>query len=57
VSAAQLHLRRAVYELRGVSKTFERRDVQALDKVDLTLAQGTFASVIGASGCGKSTLL
>jgi NitT/TauT family transport system ATP-binding protein len=47
----------AVYELRGVSKTFARRNVQALDKVDLTLRQGEFAAVIGSSGCGKSTLL
>jgi NitT/TauT family transport system ATP-binding protein len=46
-----------VYELRGVSKTFARRNVQALDKVDLTLHKGEFAAVIGASGCGKSTLL
>lgn len=57
MSAAQPQIRRAVYELRGVSKTFARRDVRALDSVDLTLPEGTFASVIGASGCGKSTLL
>jgi NitT/TauT family transport system ATP-binding protein len=48
---------RPVYELRGVSKTFARRNVQALDKVDLVLREGTFSSVIGPSGCGKSTLL
>ena len=48
---------RPVYELRGVSKTFVRRNVQALDRIDLVLAEGSFASVIGASGCGKSTLL
>lgn len=48
---------RPVYELRGVSKTFARRNVHALDKVDLTLTEGGFAAVIGSSGCGKSTLL
>jgi len=48
---------RPVYELRGVSKTFARRNVQALDKVDLVLREGTFSSIIGPSGCGKSTLL
>jgi NitT/TauT family transport system ATP-binding protein len=48
---------RPVYELRGVSKTFVRRNVQALDKVDLVLQEGAFSSVIGPSGCGKSTLL
>ncbi|HWM45058.1 MAG TPA: ABC transporter ATP-binding protein [Burkholderiales bacterium] len=46
-----------VYELRNVTKVFPKRSVQALDRVDLMLAQGSFASVIGASGCGKSTLL
>jgi len=48
---------RPVYELRDVSKTFVRRNVHALDKVSLTLTEGSFSSVIGASGCGKSTLL
>ena len=48
---------RPVYELRGVSKSYARRSVHALDKVDLTLREGSFAAVIGASGCGKSTLL
>jgi NitT/TauT family transport system ATP-binding protein len=48
---------RPVYELRGVSKTYDRRNIQALGSVDLTLTEGSFSSVIGASGCGKSTLL
>ena len=48
---------RPVYELRRVSKNYARRNIQALGSVDLTLAEGSFASVIGASGCGKSTLL
>ena len=46
-----------VYELRNVTKVFPQRNVQALDRVDLTLERGSFASVIGSSGCGKSTLL
>jgi NitT/TauT family transport system ATP-binding protein len=46
-----------VYELRRVSKTYARRNIQALGSVDLTLTEGSFSSVIGASGCGKSTLL
>jgi NitT/TauT family transport system ATP-binding protein len=50
-------LGRPVYQLGGVSKTFTRRNVHALDKVDLTLTEGCFAAVIGSSGCGKSTLL
>ena len=48
---------RPVYVLKNVSKTFEKRDIRALDRIDLTLTEGSFSSVIGASGCGKSTLL
>jgi NitT/TauT family transport system ATP-binding protein len=48
---------RPVYELRRVSKTYARRNVHALDTVDLTLTEGSFSAVIGSSGCGKSTLL
>ncbi|HSA80503.1 MAG TPA: ABC transporter ATP-binding protein [Geminicoccaceae bacterium] len=48
---------RPVYELQGVSKTFARRNVHALDDIDLQLTEGGFAAVIGSSGCGKSTLL
>jgi NitT/TauT family transport system ATP-binding protein len=51
------HTARPVYELHGVSKTFARRGVHALDRVDLALREGEFASIIGSSGCGKSTLL
>jgi NitT/TauT family transport system ATP-binding protein len=56
LAPAALHTR-PVYQLRGVSKTFARRNLKALDAIDLTLDQGRFAAVIGASGCGKSTLL
>jgi len=31
--------------------------IHALDRISLTVPDGSFASVIGASGCGKSTLL
>jgi NitT/TauT family transport system ATP-binding protein len=48
---------RPVYQLTGVSKTYARRNVVALQNANLTLTEGGFASVIGSSGCGKSTLL
>lgn len=48
---------RPVYELVGVSKTYNKRKVHALDKIDLQLNEGSFWAVIGPSGCGKSTLL
>jgi NitT/TauT family transport system ATP-binding protein len=50
-------LSRAVYELEGVSHTFVGRNVQALDRISISLKAGSFSSVIGPSGCGKSTLL
>ena len=43
----------------GVSKIFGDGpdSVHALGPVDLTIATGSFVSVVGPSGCGKSTLL
>lgn len=46
-----------VYELAGVSKTYARNAVHALENINFTLNRGSFSSVIGSSGCGKSTLL
>jgi NitT/TauT family transport system ATP-binding protein len=47
----------AVVRVDGVTKTFPRGDVTALQDIDLTLAAEEFVSLIGPSGCGKSTLL
>jgi len=47
-------------EIENVSKTFNRgkpNEVRALADINLTVADGTFVSLIGPSGCGKSTLL
>jgi putative ABC transport system ATP-binding protein len=44
--------------LSGVSKTFDgRRNVTALDRLDLTIDRGDRVSIVGPSGSGKSTLL
>jgi putative ABC transport system ATP-binding protein len=44
--------------LRGVSKTFEgKRKVTALESIDLSMAKGEMASLVGPSGSGKSTML
>jgi multiple sugar transport system ATP-binding protein len=43
-------------ELDSVSKAFGD-DVLAVDRVDLTIADGEFMVLVGPSGCGKSTLL
>ena len=45
--------------IRDVTKRFQVGDgaVQALGRIDATIATGAFVCLIGASGCGKSTLL
>ncbi|MFC0339386.1 ABC transporter ATP-binding protein [Paracoccus niistensis] len=48
---------RPVYEISGLSKTYARNRLVALEGVELTLRKGEFVSVVGSSGCGKSTLL
>ena len=47
----------AVVLAQGVSKTFGKGGVKALQKIDLDVRSGEFISLIGPSGCGKSTLL
>jgi NitT/TauT family transport system ATP-binding protein len=46
-----------VVGLEGVTKTFPKGNVTALEGIDLELQSGEFVSLIGPSGCGKSTLL
>jgi NitT/TauT family transport system ATP-binding protein len=49
--------RETVVRIDGVTKTFPRGNVTALQEIDLELTTGEFVSLIGPSGCGKSTLL
>jgi NitT/TauT family transport system ATP-binding protein len=46
-------------KIQGLSKRFGHDDdsVLALSDINLTIAEGSFVSVVGPSGCGKSTLL
>jgi NitT/TauT family transport system ATP-binding protein len=43
----------------GVSKVYRSKagEVSALSPIDLSIAPGSFVSLVGPSGCGKSTLL
>jgi ABC-type Fe3+/spermidine/putrescine transport system ATPase subunit len=41
-----------VVEIAGVTKTFPRGNVTALENIDLDLRAGEFVSLIGPSGCG-----
>jgi NitT/TauT family transport system ATP-binding protein len=47
----------AVVSAKGISKTFGKGGVTALEDIDLEVGAGEFISLIGPSGCGKSTLL
>jgi len=45
--------------LEGVRKTYRlgRREIHAIDRMDLEVRAGAFVALLGPSGCGKSTAL
>ena len=48
-----------VLQLREIEKIYQTNTIEtvALHRVNLTIYQGEFVSIMGPSGCGKSTLL
>lgn len=55
----KLGMSRALVEMKGVEKKYRNGagDYLALDRVDLSIAQGEYLAVLGKSGSGKSTLI
>ena len=46
-----------VIEIQGLKKSYENKQITALNGIDLEIKEGEFVSIIGPSGSGKSTLL
>jgi nitrate/nitrite transport system ATP-binding protein len=46
-----------ILELRGVAKSFPGQAKPVLAGVDITVAEGEFAVIVGCSGAGKTTLI
>ena len=58
--ASQEQYEQNAVEIQGVNKIFlpgSASQVIALTDIDLSIAPGSFTTLIGPSGCGKSTLL
>jgi len=49
----------AIFAARKISKSYHSGDQQleVLKEINLTMASGEMAAIVGASGCGKTTLL
>ena len=43
--------------MENICKIYDRGRVRAVDKVNVTIAPGTYTAILGASGSGKSTLM
>ncbi|HEY9574625.1 MAG TPA: ABC transporter ATP-binding protein [Lachnospiraceae bacterium] len=44
-------------EFENVSKQFKGMTYPALDKINLSIEEGEFVTILGSSGCGKTTLI
>ncbi|MDR1586155.1 MAG: ABC transporter ATP-binding protein [Treponema sp.] len=50
-------MEKTLIEIKGVHKIYHDPEVNALNGVDLSIAENEFVCVVGPSGCGKTTLL
>lgn len=46
-----------IIEFEHVSKVYPETELKAVDDVSLTIAAGSFVTILGSSGSGKTTLL
>lgn len=57
IDTAASGTRSAALEVRGLRKRYGADGPLAIDRLDLTVQDGEFVTVVGPSGCGKTTLL
>ena len=50
-------MNRVILQTEGLTKTYSKGRIVALEAVDLTVEKGSFISILGPSGSGKTTLL
>ena len=50
-------MNRVMVQANGLTKTYSRGRIVALEEIDITVEKGNFVSILGPSGSGKTTLL
>jgi sulfonate transport system ATP-binding protein len=54
-----LTVEKGILEIKNLSKSYivDKKELQVLSNINITIPPGEFVSIVGSSGCGKTTLL